>query len=84
MSVRKIVPPALALSPLVLCHWQKHCPGLCPNIPAFGGGGQGVMKLPIPPKAVASVKTETCLVAVYLFSRLQRAWRKGETNSWSL
>lgn len=75
MSVRKIVPPALAWSSLVLSQGQKHYPGLCPDIPALGD--QSVMKLPIPPKTVASVKTETCLVAVYLFSRLQRAWRKG-------
>lgn len=75
VSVRKKLPPALAWSSLVFCQGQKHYPGLCPDIPALGD--QGVMKLPVPPKAVASVKTETCLVAVYLFSRLQRAWRKG-------
>lgn len=71
----KIVPPALAWSSLVFCQGQKHYLGLCPDIPALGD--QGVMKLPIPPKAEASIKTETCLAAVYLFSRLQRAWRKG-------
>lgn len=44
VSVREIVPPALAWSSLVFCQGQKHYPGLCPNIPALGD--QGVMKLP--------------------------------------